>query len=143
MDSFEKQVASIAKKTEEKMLAAARQAIDDLVRQAETPVAKGGKMRVDTGFLRNSGVAAINQMPVGQTEGVRRKGNQTGVIYSSPVNGDNLQTTLARWKLGETFFYGWTARYARIRETYDGYLETALQNWPSIAGVAISKVRKE
>ncbi|RDC66550.1 hypothetical protein HME9302_00001 [Alteripontixanthobacter maritimus] len=36
------------------MLRVAKQSIQDVVKQAQTPVGKGGDMPVDKGFLRNS-----------------------------------------------------------------------------------------
>lgn len=140
MPKFEDTVNKFADKGAEKLLAVARDAINSVVEQANTPVSKGGRMRVDTGFLRASGVAELNQIPSGPTEGRARSAGETGEIYH-PDSG-NLNLILAKMKLGDTVFYGWTARYAKYRETYDGFLETALQNWQSIVNVSIRKFQR-
>ena len=38
--------------TEKKMFAVFKDSFQDLIEEASTPVSAGGKMRVDTGFLR-------------------------------------------------------------------------------------------
>lgn len=140
--SFEEQINAFADKTEAKILAVAREAIDGIVEQAQTPVAKGGKMRVDTGFLRASGVGALNQMPVGPTNRRKRAQDETGVLAEYRVNGESLNLVLAKMKIGDSVYFGWTAKYAKVRETYDGFLETALQNWQNIVDVSIKKFSK-
>ena len=52
-----------AENEKDKMLAVLKQSIKDLVEDANTTVNDGGRMRVDTGFLRSSGVAALNEIP--------------------------------------------------------------------------------
>lgn len=138
--TFEQQVASFTDGGERALLAVARDAISEVAEQANTPVSKGGRMRVDTGFLRASAVAELNQIPSGPTEGRARSAGETGAIYSP--NAESLNLVLAKMKLGDTVFFGWTARYAKYRETYDAFLETALQNWQGIVNVSIRKFRR-
>lgn len=59
------QLEEFTEKTDKAILAVTRQSIQELVNQAQTPVAKGGHMRVKTGFLRSSGTASLNTLPVG------------------------------------------------------------------------------
>lgn len=75
--NFATQIDQIIINTEQKLLNVIASSIDELVKQAQTPTAKGGKMRVDTGFLRNSGIASLNAPPVGQTVGRRRNAGET------------------------------------------------------------------
>lgn len=107
----------------ERMLAVVRQSISEVVEESQTPIAKGGRMRVKTGFLRASGTAALNALPSGPSKGDPKK--------SYTWMGESVNTVLAQIKIGDVFFFGWTARYAKIREVYDGFLETSLQNWQS------------
>jgi len=131
---FSAQVGDIVSKTEKRLIALARQSTQELVDQAQTPVAKGGKMRVDTGFLRASGQMSLNGMPTGpvrpDTDQEQYSWQQTTVI-----------TTLAKLKLGGAAFFGWTANYAKYREAYDGFLETAVQNWPAIVDKVTNQIK--
>lgn len=85
------------------------------------PMNKGGRMRVDTGFLRASGAISYTGMPTGPERGEPDQRYD----YEVSVTRDKLETL----ELGNTIYFGWTASYARIREAYDGFLEGALQNW--------------
>jgi len=126
------QLDDIILKTEKRSIALARQSTQELVDQAQKSVAKGGKMRVDTGFLRASGQMSLNGMPTGL---VRPDTDQDAYDWDRTT----VITTLAKLKLGGAAFFGWTANYAKYRETYDGFLEAAVQNWPAI----VDKVTKQ
>lgn len=137
MPSFEEQINQFVDKTQQKLLNVARQAISDVIEESQTPVAKGGRMRVDTGFLRSSGVAALEEIPSGPTEGRKRAKDEIGELYK--IDGTSVNIALAKMKIGQTFFFGWTAKYAKVRETYDGFLEAALQKWQNTVDIAIKK----
>lgn len=141
--------------TDQRMLALVRQSVQDLIDDAQTvgpsvastrssiaqglgsigrgkkkkliqgpPIAagEGGRMRVDTGFLRASGQASLNGMPQGPTRGDPDK--------TYPYDTGSVILAIGTLQLGATFYFGWTAAYARIREAYDGFLEAAVQKWP-------------
>ena len=122
MTSFSKQVSDYVKVYEKRLRAVARTAVQETIAEAQTPVAKGGRMRVDTNFLRSSLVSAVGQMPYGET-----KGGEGPYQYT----GESLSAALLRWdpNKGETFYSGWSANYARPREYKDGFLRGATQNW--------------
>lgn len=118
-----------------------RQSLQDVVNDMQTPVAKGGKMRVDTGFLRASGQASLNGMPTGPGRGERKEPNS----YPSPDDYPlvaSVALALAQLKIGATFYFGWTANYARYREACDGFLEAALQNWQQIVDRNTNLIRE-
>lgn len=121
--------------TEERMLAVARQSISAVIEDAQVPVAKGGRMRVKTGFLRSSGLAELNTVPVGPT-----RGDPDGRYNWT---ADKLNLVLARMKLGDVFYFGWTANYARTREVFDAFLETAVQKWQTHVNNAVSYFRNK
>lgn len=105
-----------------------RQSLQDMINDMQTPTAKGGKMRVKTGFLRASGQASLNGMPTGPSRPVTDGPSN----YRSPDEYSSVSSVslaLAQLEIGATFFFGWTANYARYREAYDGFLEAAIQNW--------------
>lgn len=129
------QLDRIIVNTKERALAVIRQAISDTVEEAQIPVAKGGRMRVLTGFLRSSGLASLNAAPRGP-----KKGDPKGA-YS--WNGESINTALAKMKLGDAFYFGWTAHYAKYREARDGFLESAIMNWQINVNKAVNYYRKK
>lgn len=136
--SFTAQVDDIVAATEKRMIALARESIQRTINDAQTPVAKGGRMRVDTGFLRASGQASYNGMPTGETRGATTGDGDDKVSVKYPlIEGATVE--LANLTLGATFYFGWTAAYAKYREAYDGFLEAAVQKWPD----TVKKVTEE
>lgn len=91
---FEADIKEHATLTELDMLNVARQSIQDVVRIAQTPKAKGGRMPVITSFLRNSLASGLN-----------------GAF--GPPSGDSYVLTIAQLKLSDVAQFGWTAAYAR------------------------------
>lgn len=130
--TFEKQVNAFVTKTQEKLLAAAKNAIRKVVIEAQTTLDDGGKMHVDTGFLRWSGSASLNQIPAGLSKGRKRENGEEGVLpeYAlSEEGGRMLNEALTNMKIGDTFYFGWTAVYAPKREMYDGFMASAVRNF--------------
>lgn len=111
-------------KSQQRLEAVVKNSIQDVTEMAQTPVAKGGRMRVKTGFLRASGRASTEGFPSGPS--VRPADAQDN---SYEYNGEAVNALLINMNLGDTFYFGWTANYAAIREMRDGFLETATQNW--------------
>lgn len=133
---FSAQVDDIISTVDARMNALVKQSLQDVIDDAQTPVAKGGRMRVDTGFLRASGQASLNGMPSGPTRGERKEPD------SYKYNDNSVIATIGKLKLGNIFFFGWTANYAKYRELYDGFLETALQKWPQIVAENVRKIKE-
>lgn len=141
---FQTQIDKYIINTTEKMLAVMRQSLQETVQMTQVPVKKGGKMRVDTGFLRSSGKAELNRLPVGPSMNPTplRPKDQRGIeIYS--FDGGNLELTLAEMKFGDTFYWGWTANYAKYREAYDGFMEAALQNWQNTVDSVVARIKQK
>lgn len=127
--TFSAQVDDWIAKSQALSMAVLQQATQAVISEANTPVAKGGRMRVDTGFLRNSLKANIGSMPSGA---------------SSPGNWDDSEVvlTLIRLQPGQVFYAGWTANYARPREHYDGFLRMAVQKWQEQVDAAARQLRQ-
>lgn len=110
-------VQAFADKTADQMLRVAKQSIQDVVRQAQTPVAQGGDMPVDLGFLRNSLTTEVRGVTAGK--------------------GENSYTLgIASMRLGDPFQVAWTAEYAVARHYMVGvgqggglWRDKAAQNW--------------
>ena len=139
--TFTADIESFVRKTEARMKDVVFNSIVDVTEMAQTPVGKGGRMRVDTGFLRASGRASKNGFPSGPS--VRPPdapvGKYTG-IYDS-YDGQEINAVLLSMKLGDTFYFGWTANYAEYREAKDGFLDTAAQNWQQFVNARSERFR--
>ena len=130
--TFKQQMNAITNNIQERLLGALKNTIRKTVEEAQTPVKEGGKMRVDTGFMRWSGTAALNHIPAGLRKGRLRKKGEEGVLpeYSmKEAGGKMLNTVLADMKIGDTFYFGWTAEYAPHWEMYDGFVVSAVNNF--------------
>lgn len=119
--TFSAQVRQHTAKYRRRMDATFKQSVQDTVEEASEPVAQGGRMRVDTGFLRNSVRAEIGAMPSGPTVNTGNGGKDSAVADVSLV--------VAKATLGDIIFVGWSANYARVRNFRDGFLTSAAQNW--------------
>lgn len=132
MGSFQKQVAQFAQMVEEQALAVVRTAIQEMTYNMQIPRAKGGRMPVDTGFLRWSAAGAINSVPVGSVKGRARMDTdpkEGPLLEYSQSKADFLQNTLAKMKIGDIFYWGWTAEYAYAQEMRCGFMESETAKW--------------
>lgn len=114
---FEADVKAFADKTADQMLRVAKQSVQDVVRSAQTPVAQGGDMPVDTGTLRNSLASSVEG-------GIAAEG------------GDSYVFSIAQMQLGDTISFAWTADYAIPRHYMVGvgqggglWRDKAAQKW--------------
>lgn len=133
--NFTAQVDGIIAKTEKRMLALQRESIQRTVDDAQLPVAKGGRMRVDTGYLRASGQGSLTGMPTGTIR------DKTKDYKVDPSGANSVVVELSKMDLGATFFFGWTANYAKYREAYDGYLEGAVQKWQQTVDAVTEEIK--
>lgn len=131
---FGDQVKRFNRKYEARQTAIFRASAQEVMDIANVPVAQGGKMPVDTAFLRNSVAAS--------TAGLPRAGSAPSLVFST-------------MKVGQTVHVGWTAEYA-LRMEYGfmgadslgrnysqrgfGYLRSAVQQWPKIVADVTGEV---
>ena len=141
MTTFSQQVAAFNKKYEARVRATAREAVQETVSRAQRTRGEGGRMRIDTGFLRASIQAALGTMPSGPTN------NPDDTKYSAgaQVAGEPVSVTLLKWDItrSQEIYVGWTANYARPREFKDGFLRGAVEQWDTIVGAAAKRVRQQ
>lgn len=136
--TFVGQVNAWVRKSENRMRAVVKESAQRVFNEAQRAgpsVAnpsggEGGKMPIDTGFLRASFSASFSGMPTGPGHG----GNAT---YR--YDDANVTMVLAGMQLGQTIYAGWTAQYAPIMELRYGFARSAAQQWPQI----VSDVVKE
>ncbi len=128
MTSFTAQIASWSEKAKRNTELVIKKSAQDLFEDAQTPRAKGGRMRVDTGELRNSFIAGLNG-----TSGL--------------TGPDAYILAIANLKLGGVLFGGWTAPHARPREfgasgqQPDFFMRGAAQKWQSIVAENAAKLK--
>jgi hypothetical protein len=127
MGEFEKQVTSWARKSEMRLEAVFKTAVQDMVEDAQTPRDKGGRMPVVTGFLRNSGSASINSIPSGGP---------------SPSNMAAVPIIINQAKIGDTIYFGWTANYAQYMEAKYAFMRMAAQRWGQFVKMAARRIEQ-
>lgn len=132
MQTFQAQVAGFVLKYKERMEAVAKDATQSVIDDAQIPLAKGGRMHVDTGFLRASGQASLNGMPSGPSQ-------NTGT--ASGLEPPDATLVIGQLQLGDSLFFAWSANYAKYREAHDGFLGLAVQKWQQYVDAAVAKVK--
>lgn len=128
---FSAGVSAWVAQTKERMDAVRKESAQRVVEIMQTPVAKGGRMRVDTNFLRASIVGMIGQgsfTPRDKPEGVAHFTYDAGAI--------NL--VIAGAKPSDAITVCYTAIYARPREygargqPGDAFVRLAAQQWQRV-----------
>jgi hypothetical protein len=125
---FTARVIAFTDRSKEKIEAVIKQSAQEVFSIAQTPKAQGGRMPVDTGFLRNSLVAELNGSAVGG-------------------GADAYTLAVAGAEIGDTIFAGWTADYARFMEYGTSrvagsfYMLNAAQQWQAIVARNAALVR--
>lgn len=137
MKSATATVASWVARSKKGLLAVRNESVKRLIQDAQLSDDKGGRMRIDTGFLRSSGQLSFTGMPTGP---VRGETDAAPNQYNFDVSPIALK--LAGAGLDDTLFFGWTAEYARYREWHDGFLRIAVQKWPNIVDSVVAEVKQ-
>lgn len=136
--SFGAAVAQWADKVEGAVEAIFKEATQEVVEEMQRPVGQGGRMRVDTGFLRASLLASSTSMPA--------------ISAAKPVEGGTytpdfgqIEAVIAGAAVGDTLYFGYTAAYAGHREygangqPPDAFVRLAVQNW----GMTVDRTAKK
>lgn len=119
--SFAADVSRWADLTQDKIKRVMQASIQDVMTTAQTTVAQGGNLPVDTSFLRNSLVSSLDGANVAE-------------------GGDSFTLTIAQMQPGQTSRFAWTAAYAVARH-YKGpdfgqgggmWRDLAAQQWQQI-----------
>lgn len=112
---FSATVDKWTRKTEARTEAVFKQSAQALFEQAQTTVNEGGKLRIDTGFLRYSFSTSLSGPPTGPSINPYESGSQ-----QADWNSADTVLTINGAKLGDSIWGGWTASYARVREMETG-----------------------
>lgn len=130
------QLSEITRKYEVMLEATAKEAAQSLVEEVQTPRPKGGKLPVDTSFLRNSMSGALNSTPSGPA--TKPAGYTQTDWDASPI-----LLVINRVKIGDRLVLGYTANYAPYMEARYAFVRSAAQNWNQHVDKAARKVRRE
>lgn len=139
MATFALQLKEFADLSKKALLAVHRGATQEVADRVRIPVGKGGRIRVDTGFLRASLMGSTAAMP--PIDPTARPPADAQPNSFAP-NNQQISLAIASATLDETFYLGFTAAYAQYRENLDLYVETVALSWPAIVDVEVTIVRK-
>lgn len=135
--TFTAQLNAFRDKTVEQMRAVLAASVQDVMDEAQKPEAQGGRIPVDTGFLRNSLVSELNGSQVGAGAG-------------------SYTLAAAAMEPGDVARFGWTAAYALRMEnglvgqdslgrTYNQsgrhFVEAAALQWDRIVQANIARLK--
>ena len=130
MTSFTAQVADWVLETEQRLEAVFKSSAQDVFETMLTPVAKGGNLPVDTGFLRNSFVSGLN-----------------GATALTPP--DDVAFVIAGASLDDVIFGGFHAKYARhVEYGTQGragrrYVGLAAAQWQTIVDANVTRLKQQ
>jgi hypothetical protein len=116
------------KKTEKRIDAVLKDATQSVVAVAQVTKAKGGRMPVDTGNLRNSLISSV-------AGGASGQGEESYIMVAAGMKGGDLAT------------FTWTAEYAAaVNNGNRGrpgahFVEGAVDEWPAIVRASIAKAK--
>jgi len=116
------------KKTEKRIDAVLKDATQSVVAVAQQTKAKGGRMPVDTGNLRNSLQSSV-------AGGAMGEGKESYIMVAGNMKGGDLAT------------FTWTAEYAAaVNNGNRGrpgahFVEGAVDQWPAIVRASIAKAK--
>lgn len=125
--SFSAQIAAAVTEIKGGLNAVVKQSAQDVLEDASRPVAQGGSMPIQTGFLRNSLAVAINAEPTAST-------------------GPEVTAQIAGFEMGDTIAARWTADYA-VHVEYGargragrGFVRQAAQRWPALVAANAARL---
>ncbi len=134
--TFTASVSEWIAKSRKRMEAVAIGSAQDAAEMMTRPVAKGGRMRVDTGYLRASFRASVDTPVPINPAGRPAKDAKPG---SYAMDG-GYALVIAGWELRSPLFLTFTASYARPREYKgDAFVATTAAAWQQIVSANAAK----
>lgn len=139
--SFSATVSQWVRETKARQTAVFRESAQRTVDVAQTPVSQGGRMRVDTGFLR-----ASLQAVIGDGNFTLRAKPDGAASFAYDAGAVSL--VIAKATIIDPITVGYTANYARPREygargqAGDRFVGLAAQQFPRIVREVCAEARK-
>lgn len=135
MGTFSATVDAWVRETKDVSTYVFRESAQRIVEIAQTPVAKGGRMRVDTGFLRASLHASLS----GSVPALLPN---PGPDQSHSYDASAVNLVIANAKIGDTITFAYAANYAIHRELKgDLFVTMAAQQWPRVVAEVSAEAR--
>lgn len=137
--SFSATIDAWVAESQRRLEAVVKTAAQDVAEEITRPVGAGGRMKIDTGYLRASLLASTAAMPMIDRDSRPAEGG----VYGDP----NVSLVIAGAQMGEPIYLGFTASYAAHREygargqSPDGFVRGAADQWQRIVREAVSKVK--
>ena len=136
--SFSATVSGWAAETQQRTEAVFKMAAQDVINESRKPVAKGGNMPVDTGFLR----ASLDVNLSGNLPATRKNEGKV------PPPQD-ISLAIAQAELGQTIYASYTANYA-LHQEYGArgrpgraFVRLAAQRWQTIVNNAARRLQRK
>jgi hypothetical protein len=143
---FSARVDEWVRATKQRQTAVFRDSCQRVLAEMQKSTAKGGNMPVDTGNLRNSLLGSTSEVPVMRDE---KTATEDQVVLSLDVEiPPPVELTIAKLELGDTFYAGYTANYARDRHYMNTdmpggmWRDLAVQRWPEFVNASARDLRR-
>lgn len=139
--SFTAQIEAWVEKVKGGTEAVFKESAQAVVSEMQTARGEGGRMRIDTGFLRASLMASTSAMPY--IDPTARP--VPGQVY--PYDAAAIEAVIAGAELGETIYFGYTATYSAHREygvrgqPPDAFVRSSAQRWPQIVNGKVAELK--
>lgn len=145
--SFSAQVDAWVKQVKTREVAVFKESAQRVISEMQTPEGAGGRMPVDTGFLRAS---------IQATLGAPATGFLSPLVDAPSPDAGQVALVIAGAELGDTIFATYGAEYARRQEygfvgedslgrSYNqagkGFVRSAAQKWPQIVGQVSAELK--
>lgn len=127
--SFSATVSERVSQYQRRLNATFKSSAQDLVEEVLRPAVEGGRMKIDTGYLRSSLRASTSSMPLINAQS---RPPEDAAKNSYEPDSDTIEAIILGASINSTLFFGFTASYARPREYQDGFVRTAAQQWQQI-----------
>jgi len=138
-EGFEDEVRAFQVKTMARQTVVLKESAQRVVGEAQTVTGEGGNMRIDTGFLRASGQASVDEITATP---VARPVDWAEQSSSEDPTQRDVALVLSGIQLGQTFYFVYAANYARAREAKDGFVKLAAQRWTSVVSQVVSEISR-
>ncbi|WP_457586142.1 HK97 gp10 family phage protein [Ensifer canadensis] len=139
--SFSATVAAFAEKIPGAVEAVFKESVHEVSEEMLKPTGAGGRMRVDTGFLRASALASTTAMPT-----INRNANPVaGQSYAFDFG--QIEAVILGADVNDTIYVGFTAAYSGYREfgangqAPDAFVRGAAQQWQGIVDRKVSELK--
>lgn len=135
--SFTVQMQAFRDKTKEQMRAVLQASVQDVIEEAQKPIAQGGRMPVDTGVLRNSLVSELNGAQVAQGAA----GYTLAAAQIEPGDVARFGWTAAHAMRQEYGFIGEDSKGRSFNQAGKHFVEGAAAQWPAIVEKNIARLK--